>query len=97
MDANTNGQHHEDAEPPETAVREVSGKGVQWDADMQECQKRGWWGRWNGRRWEMVSAKEPGAVEDLSRLAALRQGQKVESDEDWQKALDAKFVKDNLH
>jgi hypothetical protein len=84
----------QEADPPEPSASGATGKGLQWEADMVECQLRGWYSRWNDDRWELVSKGMPGAVEDLVRLAALRQGQAVERDEDWRQALQVKFLKD---
>ena len=100
MDATQNG-HQDDRpaddgqDPPEVSASGASGKGVQWETDMRECQARNWWGRWNGRRWELVTKDTPGAVEDLQRLAALRRGEPVETDDAWRKALEAKAAKEH--
>jgi hypothetical protein len=66
-------------------------RGLQWVADMDECQSRNWWGRWNGDRWELVTRETPGAVEDLARLGSVRRGEGGETDGSWQKLLDEKF------
>ena len=98
MKANKNGTPKDETpEPAELGPAPATGKGVQWEADMAECQERNWWSRWNGFRWELATRGTPGAVEDLARLAALRQGQKVENDDAWRKVLDAKWSKEGAH
>lgn len=98
MQPDPNGHRADDtADSPEPSSSGATGKGLQWEADMAECQERNWWSRWNGQRWELVSRDAPGAVEDLVRLAALRQGHKVERDDDWRKALEAKWIKEGGH
>lgn len=67
--------------------RPPTGKGLLWEANFQECEQRGWWGRWGGERWELVTADAAGAVGDLARLAAFRAGQVDDSDAAWAQVL----------